>query len=81
MPGWIGPWELVIIIVVLLIIFGPKRLPQAGRSLGKSMREFKHAVTGKDEQREDDEDGPAELTVAHEEEPVSTKPRERDTVG
>jgi sec-independent protein translocase protein TatA len=51
MPGWISPWELLILALVVLLIFGPKRLPEMGRSLGKGMREFKSAITGK----EDDE--------------------------
>jgi sec-independent protein translocase protein TatA len=46
MPGWIGLPELVVLLVVLLLIFGPKRLPEMGRSLGKGMREFKDSVTG-----------------------------------
>ena len=41
-----GPLELIIILVVVLVIFGPKRLPDLGRSLGKGMREFKDSVTG-----------------------------------
>jgi len=48
MPGWIGLPELIVLLVVLLLIFGPKRLPEMGRSLGKGMREFKDSVTGKD---------------------------------
>jgi sec-independent protein translocase protein TatA len=47
-----GPLELVIILVVVLVIFGPKRLPDLGRSLGKGMREFKDSVTGKDKEHE-----------------------------
>jgi sec-independent protein translocase protein TatA len=43
-----GPLEIVIILVIVLVIFGPKRLPDLGRSLGKGMREFKDSVTGKD---------------------------------
>jgi len=50
MPGWIGPWELAILLLVVLLVFGPKRLPEMGRSLGKSMREFKDSVSGKDEE-------------------------------
>ncbi len=57
MPGWIGPWELVILLVVVLLVFGPKRLPEMGRSLGRGMREFKNSITGKDE----DEKTPAQL--------------------
>jgi sec-independent protein translocase protein TatA len=40
--------ELIIVLVVVLVIFGPRRLPDLGRSLGKGMREFKDSVTGKD---------------------------------
>ncbi len=43
-----SPVELIIILVVVLIVFGPKRLPDLGRSLGRGMREFKDSVTGKD---------------------------------
>ena len=43
-----SPIELIIILVVVLIVFGPKRLPDLGRSLGRGMREFKDSVTGKD---------------------------------
>ena len=42
--------EILIILVVLLLLFGAKRLPEMGRSLGKGMREFKDAVTGNEEQ-------------------------------
>jgi sec-independent protein translocase protein TatA len=53
----IGPMELVIVLVIALIVLGPKRLPQAGRSLGSGMREFKGALTGESkEQRERDEE-------------------------
>ncbi len=49
MPGWIGPWELAILLIVVLLVFGPKRLPEMGKSLGKGMREFKDSITGKDD--------------------------------
>ena len=52
MPGWIGPWEIAIFLVVALLIFGPKRLPEMGRSLGKGMRDFKSAISGADEERD-----------------------------
>jgi sec-independent protein translocase protein TatA len=42
-------WELLLILLVLLLVFGAKRLPEMGRSLGKGMREFKESVTGMDE--------------------------------
>ena len=46
MPGFIGFPELIVLGLVLLLIFGPKRLPEMGRSLGHGMREFKTSVTG-----------------------------------
>ena len=52
MPGWIGPWEIAILLVIVLLVFGPKRLPEMGKSLGKGMREFK-----------DDDPKPPELPV------------------
>jgi sec-independent protein translocase protein TatA len=52
MPGWIGPWEIAILLVIVLLVFGPKRLPEMGRSLGRGMREFKNSITGKDEREE-----------------------------
>ena len=48
MPS-IGPMELIIVLVVALLVLGPKRLPDAGRSLGRGMREFKDSITGHDE--------------------------------
>jgi sec-independent protein translocase protein TatA len=47
MPGFIGVPELLILLAVLLLIFGPKRIPEMGRSLGRGMREFKDSVTGR----------------------------------
>ena len=44
MPGFIGLPELIVLGLVLLLIFGPKRLPEMGRSLGRGMREFKNSV-------------------------------------
>jgi sec-independent protein translocase protein TatA len=48
----IGIAGLVVILVVALLIFGPKRLPEIGRSLGKGMREFKDSITGSDDKAE-----------------------------
>jgi sec-independent protein translocase protein TatA len=53
MPN-VGPLEIVVILIVALVIFGPKRLPELGRSAGKGIREFKNSVTGKDEDDEED---------------------------
>jgi sec-independent protein translocase protein TatA len=51
-PFGIGVWEILILLLVALLVFGPKRLPEMGRSLGKGMREFKDSISGKDETRE-----------------------------
>jgi sec-independent protein translocase protein TatA len=53
-----GPMELVIVLVVALIIFGPKRLPELGKSLGGGMRSFKDSVAGRDEERERELESP-----------------------
>ena len=80
MPGFgsIGMTELIILLVVVLLIFGPKRLPEMGRSLGRGMREFKDSVTGRDKDDDHVEFTP-ELEV--DADPVvTTTARERDTV-
>ena len=55
MPN-IGPTELIIVLVIVLLIFGPKRLPGLGRQLGSGMREFKDSIAGKGGRDEDDDD-------------------------
>jgi sec-independent protein translocase protein TatA len=60
MPN-IGTPELIIVLVIALLIFGPKRLPGLGRQLGTGMREFKESITGrggKDDESDEDEDRP-----------------------
>ncbi len=52
MLGNIGPLEIVVVLIIALIVFGPKRLPELGRSLGKGIREFKGSVTGEIEDEE-----------------------------
>ena len=71
MPGGIGPLELVIVLVIVLIVFGPKRLPSLGRQLGAGMREFKDSVTGKTREDEEEEARPALSASTATSEPVS----------
>jgi sec-independent protein translocase protein TatA len=49
MPN-IGPMELTVVLVLALLIFGPKRLPSAGRALGESLRGFRDSINGKSTQ-------------------------------
>ncbi|MHB1343516.1 MAG: Sec-independent protein translocase subunit TatA/TatB [Thermoleophilia bacterium] len=44
MPSWIGPWEIGILVIVLLVVFGPKRLPELGSSLGKAITGFRKGL-------------------------------------
>ena len=63
MPGFVGFPELLLLGLVVLLVFGPKRLPEMGRSLGRGMREFKNSVTG-DNHTEDRFAVPQEQVVA-----------------
>jgi sec-independent protein translocase protein TatA len=83
MPFGIGATELIIFLVIVLVIFGPKRLPSLGRSLGSGFREFKDSVSGKD--KDDDPDvieGPDRSNVttaaAAEDEETETARRARE---
>jgi sec-independent protein translocase protein TatA len=53
MIGNVGPLELVVVLAIALIVLGPKRLPEAGRAVGRGLREFKDSLSG---ERDDDED-------------------------
>ena len=93
MPA-LGFWDLLIIAFVLLLIFGPKRLPQMGKSIGGGIKEFKDSVTGhvdkQDAEAEAEAKAPAQLppaqpTPAQPTQPAAPPaaqpdPRERDTV-
>jgi sec-independent protein translocase protein TatA len=75
--GNIGPWEIILLLLLALLLFGAKRLPEIGRSLGSGMREFKDSVSGVKE----DITPPSELTSGiSDSEPASVAPREHDTV-
>jgi sec-independent protein translocase protein TatA len=58
-----GPLELILVLVIVLVIFGPKRLPTLGRQLGRGMREFKDSITGDKKDDEDDDERPAITTA------------------
>jgi sec-independent protein translocase protein TatA len=60
----IGPLEIIVVLVIVLLIFGPKRLPGLGRSLGAGMRNFKDSISGKDKGEDEEDDDRPELTKA-----------------
>jgi sec-independent protein translocase protein TatA len=49
------------VLVIALIVLGPKRLPEVGRSVGRGMREFKESISGENDHRDDDDDDVAQL--------------------
>jgi sec-independent protein translocase protein TatA len=53
MPN-VGPMELIIVLVIALIVLGPKKLPEVGKSIGKGMREFKEAISGDNDADKDE---------------------------
>jgi sec-independent protein translocase protein TatA len=55
MPFNIGPMELVVVLIIALVVLGPKKLPEVGRSLGKGMREFKDSLSNVSADDEHDE--------------------------
>jgi sec-independent protein translocase protein TatA len=80
----LSPWDLLIVLLVLVVIFGPKRLPQIGRSLGGSIRGFKDAVTERVDRQDAEAEAEAAKAALPPAPPTATEPqpepRERDTV-
>jgi sec-independent protein translocase protein TatA len=80
MPN-VGPLEILGLLLLALLLFGAKRLPEIGKSLGRGMREFKDSISGNDD---DDRESQPELTKASTptEAPATppSQPREHDTV-
>jgi sec-independent protein translocase protein TatA len=70
--GNIGPLEIVVVLIIALIVFGPKRLPELGRSLGKGIREFRGSLGGNDDEDDDRASSPAEIEPGKAE-PVAPK--------
>jgi sec-independent protein translocase protein TatA len=77
----IGPMELIVVLAIALIVLGPKRLPEAGKSLGRGLREFKGAISSRDD-HDDDEHGERELAAmtASSDDAVVKAPRRTEPV-
>jgi sec-independent protein translocase protein TatA len=78
MLGNIGPLEIIVVLIIALVVFGPKRLPELGRSLGKGIREFRGSVSGEGDDEDERPAPPAgieagESKSAAAEEPVAHK--------
>jgi sec-independent protein translocase protein TatA len=73
MPGNIGPLEILVVLIIALVVFGPKRLPELGRSLGKGIREFRGSISGDNEDEDEDEERSQREIEAAEREPVGPK--------
>lgn len=79
MPN-IGPLELAIVLIIALVIFGPKRLPELGRSVGHGLREFKSSVTGdKDDDRPKTIENGFEEAAVEDDGPTTVAAAEADT--
>jgi sec-independent protein translocase protein TatA len=76
--GLLQPWHIVVLLAIALLLFGGKRLPEIGRSLGHGMREFKDGISGNSPPTPDEQPElpPAEPTAT----PTTAKPPERETV-
>ena len=74
MSGIVSPWHIAILALVMLLVFGPKRLPEMGRSLGKGMRELKDGIMHDDEPSSESPPQRAPLPAS------KSGPRENDSI-
>ena len=79
MPGNIGLPEIAIVLVIALLVFGPKRLPELGRSLGNGIREFKGSISG-DHGHDHDEDEDAKPRLESESAKVHGDPADAEVL-
>lgn len=81
----IGPLEIVLVLVIVLVIFGPKRLPGLGKQLGGGLREFKDSLTGGDHDDDDEDDTPKKkksaLVAAQADDPQADAAAANEAVG
>jgi len=78
-------WQIAIVLVIALLVFGPKRLPELGSSLGRGMREFKDSISGSHDDDDDDDDekterAKLEVAAAQPQPPAGAEPVDSDVV-
>jgi sec-independent protein translocase protein TatA len=76
----IGPLEIAIVLVIVLIIFGPKRLPELGRSMGRGIKEFRGSISGEHNDQDDVDDKRAELEANEASDAKPAEPVEGEVV-
>jgi sec-independent protein translocase protein TatA len=73
-------WQIAIVLVIALLVFGPKRLPELGKSLGSGMREFKDSITGRNDEEDEKREEQAKLEVQAAAPQAGTEPVEGEVV-
>lgn len=79
MPN-VGPFELAIVLIIALVVFGPKRLPELGRSLGKGIREFRGSLSGESHDEPGGQEEPGGREAIEPPEPPAERGAEGETV-
>jgi sec-independent protein translocase protein TatA len=77
MPN-VGPLEIAVVLVIVLIIFGPKRLPELGQSMGRGIREFKSSISGDSKDKDAPEEKQRELQASQQAEVSQPQPPQAD---
>ena len=79
MPN-VGPLEIAVVLIIVLIIFGPKRLPELGQSMGRGIREFKNSISGdKDKDSPEEKQRELEASQSTADEPAETDAKPTET--
>jgi sec-independent protein translocase protein TatA len=79
MLGNIGPLEIIVVLIIALVVFGPKRLPELGSSLGRGIREFRNTVSG-DKSDDDDDSEVKAIRASTPPAPPAEQPAEPEVV-
>jgi sec-independent protein translocase protein TatA len=79
MLGNIGPLEIIVVLIIALVVFGPKRLPELGSSLGRGIREFRNTVSG-DKSDDDDDSEVKAIRASTPPVPTAEQPAEPEVV-